>query len=262
MNRDLITSTRNQHVAFFRALRRSRSRRNEAAYLIEGVRLAGEALDAGIVPLVALYDPRSLETSELGRRVMNRIADTPGAFAASEPVVGAAGETRTTQGIVLAARQPPPLPRQRVEGQPLLLVLDGVADGGNAGTILRSAAAAGVTTVVFTGAGVDPWLGKVVRSGMGAHFRVGIAEMAWPDLLVCLGAYPQVVLADANGAVSIYDINWREKTVLVIGSETHGVSDPALDRPAVAARIPHRSDVESLNAAMAATVILFHAARA
>jgi TrmH family RNA methyltransferase len=257
--RSLITSTHNQHVAWCRTLHRTRTRREAGAFLIEGVRLAWEALDAGIEPVLALYDGSALVGSESGTRLVERLAALPNAYEANRMALAAAAETRTPQGVVLAAGQPVAEPLGGVEQ--LLLVLDGLADAGNAGTILRSAAAAGLSTVVFAGDSVDPWIGKVVRSGAGAHFRVRIVESTWGDLTPHLGRYAQVLAADASAAASMYDVSWIMPTAVIVGSEAHGLSAEAREMGVTRVRIPMAGGVESLNAAMAASIILFEAAR-
>lgn len=154
--------------------------------------------------------------------------------------------------------QPEPFALDRLAPD-FLLILDGISDGGNAGTILRTAAAAGLHHVVFTGHSVDPYLGKVVRAGMGAHFRIHILEAAWPELTPLLATFDQILGAEARGTSTIYDVDWSPRTAVIVGSEARGISPPGLQSLTGSVRVPMASNVESLNAAAVAAIILFHA---
>jgi len=256
----MITSTHNQHVAFCRSLHRSRPRREAKAFLVEGVRLAHEGLDAEVELELALYDPAVLTGSDAGAELLSRLTGMDHAYEASAAAIAAAAETRTPQGVVLVAREPDPPPPESIVDQHLLLVLDGISDAGNAGTILRSAAAAGLGVVVFAGDTVDPWLGKVVRAGMGAHFRIGIVQATWEDLASRIARFDQVLAAEAAADITIYDVEWSRTTALIIGSEAHGLAPEAKALEPGRVRISMAAGMESLNAAAAAAVILFHAA--
>jgi RNA methyltransferase, TrmH family len=293
-----ITSTRNQHVSYVKSLRNPRSRREAGTYLIEGVRLAREALNAGVRPELVLYDPEGLGTSGGSQDLMARVGDLDNAHAATPAVLAAASETRNSQGIVIVAKEPASPALEEIAAVPFLLILDGISDPGNAGAILRSAAAAGLSHVVFAGNTVDPYAGKVVRAGMGAHFRLRLVRAPWDQLEVQgsrfkvqgstievqrstvnvqgatsgiqstrpglsrarLGAF-QIVAAEAGAPTTIYDVDWSRPTALIIGSEAHGLTPGARRAVSLSARIPMALGVESLNAAAVAAIILFHARR-
>ena len=248
-------------MAFCRRLHSARSRREAHAFLVEGARLATEALDAGLDPNLVLVDRAALERTEPGQALLERVSPLPVSYDASPDVISAAAETRTPQGIVLVFSEPSPVPVDRASGRQLLLVLDSVADAGNAGAILRSARATGLDTVAFAGDTVDPWLGKVLRAGMGAHFQLSIIHAPWDELSPRVSGYDQVLAADARGGKSLYDVDWALPTALVVGSEAHGLSPDAQNLRSAGVHIPMSGGVESLNAAIAASVILFHATR-
>ena len=258
---EVITSTHNRQVQLCRSLRRTKTRREAGAYLVEGVRLGREALMAGVELVAALYDPDALSKSALEIEVLTRLETLNAAYAASPAAIAAASETQTPQGLVLAVRQPQPLDLSSLQIQLLLLILDGIADAGNAGTIMRSAAAAGLSAVVFAGQAVDPWNGKAVRAGMGAHFRLQIVEARWDEIISAASDYDQVVAAEADAAGTVYDVDWSSPTILILGSEAHGLSTESQALTPKPIRIPMAPGVESLNAAVAASIILFHARR-
>jgi TrmH family RNA methyltransferase len=145
-------------------------------------------------------------------------------------------------------------------GQGDRLFLDGLQDPGNLGMILRSAAAAGVETVSLSRACADVWSPKVLRAGMGAHFRMNIVEEE--DLAGSAKSFDGTVLVlDPEGGESIFETDLTGKTGFVVGSEGSGVS-PALLRAADSSvAIPMPGWEEPLNAAAAATVCLFEMVR-
>jgi TrmH family RNA methyltransferase len=142
----------------------------------------------------------------------------------------------------------------------LTLLLDQVRDPGNAGTLLRSATAAGVELALFGPETVDPFNEKVLRAGMGAHFRLPIRTVAsWEEMAAWLGAQ-RFYLADASGPLDYDKVDWRVATTLAVGGEANGASAWIRER-ATSIRIPMMRATESLNAAVAGSIILFEAAR-
>lgn len=257
--RGVITSVRNPHVAYCRSLHRTRTRREAGAFLIEGLRLTREALAANVEIQLALYDPNKLGSSETGAELMMRLETLDSSFKATGAVVEAASATKSSAGLVLVAREPASPPLSTIDETQFLLILDGVSNPGNAGAILRSAAAAGLKLVALAGTSVDPYEAKVVRAGMGAHFRLRIIRSQWPDIDPYVARFDQAVGADARGDLTIYEVDWGRRTALVIGSEAHGLSVEARELVNSTARIPMAPGVESLNAAAVASIFLFQA---
>jgi RNA methyltransferase, TrmH family len=167
-------------------------------------------------------------------------------------------DTTTSQGMIAVLAIPKP------EGSlepSLILVLDRVRDPGNLGAILRSAAAAGVELVMLTRGSADPWSPKTLRAGMGAQFRVALKPGArWPEI-AGYAAGRQTWAADARGELVYDQVDWDQPSILIVGGETEGLSHEAADLATGRLAIPMSNEVESLNAAMAATVLLFEAAR-
>ncbi|MCA9915914.1 MAG: RNA methyltransferase, partial [Anaerolineae bacterium] len=166
-------------------------------------------------------------------------------------------DTQNPQGIAAVFSIPyPDLPKnpQRV------LILDAIREPGNMGTILRTAGAAGAEIVLLAPGCVDPYNPKAVRSGMGAHFRVPIVEVKWYEVQ----AYCEklnIYLAAGEGQTRHFDVDWTQPWALVIGNEAHGIADEARNLQATSISIPMSNATESLNASMAAAVILFEAQR-
>jgi TrmH family RNA methyltransferase len=156
-----------------------------------------------------------------------------------------------------------PMPAQaRPRATTLTLIIDQLRDPGNMGTVLRSALAAGVDLVLTTAQSVDVYSPKVVRAAMGAHFRLPmILNQSWTAIRESTRGM-NVVLADpAEAGQAYWTLDWRLPMALIIGSEAEGASGDARDLATARVSIPMRGDVESLNAGVAASIILFEAAR-
>jgi TrmH family RNA methyltransferase len=171
--------------------------------------------------------------------------------------MAAAADTHTPSGLLAVV----PMPRRAVSA-PLTfaLVLDRLGDPGNLGTVLRTAAAAGVQAVLLTPGTVDPFNPKVVRAAMGAHFHLPIVAAEWEALPSQLAGLT-VWRAEA-GAGAAYDaVDWRQPSALLIGSEASGPGDEARALAPNLVSIPMPGRAESLNAAVAAAVLMFEVAR-
>ncbi|PDW01232.1 TrmH family RNA methyltransferase [Candidatus Chloroploca asiatica] len=254
----MISSTTNPHVKFLRSLRDSvRVRRSERSLFLEGVRLVAHALASGAHLQRALYAPQQLATTPEGARLLQDLAPRYGAFPATPEVVAAAADTRHPQGVVAAVARPelPPRPGLR-------LLLDGIQDPGNLGTLLRSAEAAGVGLVMCAPGSADPFQPKAVRAAMGAHCSLPLqADLSWPAIGEALAALPTVYAADADATLPYFAADWHQPAALIIGNEAHGFSPEAAALASQRITIPMVGHAESLNAAIAGSIILFEALR-
>jgi len=256
---DSITSVSNPKIKQFRSLLTNRKeRRRERLFVIEGVRLVEEALKSGIHCATIVYDPEQLSQSPRGQAVLEQVAPLRTAFPTTGDVLAATADTVTPQGIVAAVAWP----ELDVQGLGIQLILDAVQDPGNVGTLLRSAEATGVTDVVCVSGTADVYSPKVVRAAMGAHFRLPVRQdISWDTIDDVLGPADNIYVADTSGAMPYYAADWRQPSILIVGNEANGVSDEARKRATKSIMIPIAAAVESLNAAVAGSVILFEAAR-
>lgn len=254
----MITSRDNPRVKWMRSLLDSKGRRQERCYLLEGVILVDDALSAGLGPRLVLYDPDALRATRRGRALLDRLADAP-SEEVSAAVLQSMSDTVATQGVIAAYAIPEQPPAFADEG--LVVVLDAVRDPGNVGAILRSAQAAGCAAAVTTTGSADLYSPKVVRAAMGAHARLPLfADMAWPRLSMLLAAR-RVYIAQANGGTPYYEIDWTAPAALVIGNETEGLRPEAQRRATGRVSIPMPGRAESLNASVAASIIIFESVR-
>ena len=254
----MITSTDNPKIKLARVLMGRRGRQKHQQCLAEGMRLIEDVMRAGILPALLFY----LAPAQQMPRVQNLLRAAKAAnvplWEVSLAVFGTFSDTMTSQGLIAVL----PIPEIVAPVDPsLILVLDHVRDPGNLGTILRSAEAAGADLVLLAAGCVDPWGPKVLRAGMGAHFRLAIrSAMAWPQISQLLAGRP-LWLADARGVIIHDRVDWTGPCALAVGGETEEFSAEAIRLSASRVTIPMSGGAESLNAAMAATILLFEAAR-
>jgi TrmH family RNA methyltransferase len=233
-----------------------RLRRAERLMLLEGVRLVADGLASGLAFEAIVYDEATLEATAAGRALHRLLLRDPCGLPASPRAVGHAADTVQPQGVVGLARWPAPPPGTAG----VTLVLDELQDPGNAGTLLRSAEAAGAVQVLATRGSVDLYAPKVVRAAMGAHARLALAQdLTWSDIVDRLLGVPLLV-ADALAATPHYAVNWLAGPALIIGNEARGISAAARRHATGTVMIPMLGG-ESLNAAVAGSVMLFEAAR-
>jgi TrmH family RNA methyltransferase len=250
-------SARNPRVARARQLVRDRRRRRaEGRYVVEGPRLIAEALAAGVELEVALVEARAVPGLAASLDAAGVAWDV-----VADGVLDRVGDARTSQGAIAVATAPA-LDRPLPPGADLVLVLVGVADPGNVGTLLRAAGAAGAAAVL-AGPGADVLSPKVVRASAGAVFRAPVAEVADPAAALAglVGRGLVLVGAATRGGTPPEDAPLGGPVALVLGSEAHGL--PAHLDEALHSRVtvPMPGGAESLNVAMAGTVLLFEALR-
>jgi len=254
----MITSLKNDRVRLVRALQeRRRVRQRERRFVLEGVRLCQEAAHARARPHFVLYTARVQEDPK-GRALLTawQEAGVP-CEEVSEEVMAACSDMETPQGLLAVVPIPDlPLPTHPT----LVLILDRLRDPGNLGTILRTALAAGVEGVLLAPGTVDATNPKAVRAGMGAHFRLPMAAMDWDEIARAVAGC-RVYLADAQGSVPYTDADWTGRVALIVGGEAAGAGSRAHALAEATVAIPMAAGVESLNAAVAAGVLLFEAAR-
>ncbi len=254
----MITSTSNSKVKLARALHRRRYRYEERRFLVEGIRLLEEVVQSGTTPTFVFFTP-DIRQDNRGRRLLDDLHTlTDDVYEVTDEVLESVTDTVTPQGITAVI----PFPNVPPAGDPtLILVVDGLQDPGNLGTLLRAAEAAGTGQVILAPGTVDPYNPKVVRAGAGAHFRLPVTVTGdWGTIATLVSERP-VWLADAAATRPYYDVEWMRPSALIIGSEAHGAGPEAHRLATGRITIPMAGDAESLNAAVAASVILFEARR-
>lgn len=235
---------------------RRRARLDAGQFVIDGPTLVVEAIEAGVDVAEVYAEPGApADAVAVARAAGVAVRDVEaGALAkVTSPV--------TPQPLAALAALPAPPGRSVLHG--LVLVLVGVADPGNAGTLLRVAEAAGASAVVSCADAVDLWNPKCVRASAGALFRVPVlaAGDATEALSRLRGAGMTVLATTLDDAVGLDDVDLSGDVAVLLGNEAHGLPDDVVAGADVAVRIPMAGRVESLNVAMTGTVIAFEAAR-
>ncbi len=251
----MITSTSNERVKYVHALSRRKTRQEEGRFIVEGVRLVEEAIRANVQPDFIFY---VTDLDEPGQKLIERLHASGAVCLDVTPgVMRFCTETETPPGILaVLPMSAVPLPTRPA----LSVVADALHDPGNLGTLLRASAAAGADEVLLGPGTVDLYNPKVVRGAMGTHFRLPIATMTWPVIAAHLKG-PSIWLADMRGSSPYTQVDWTKPSALVVGGEAEGASVEAEKLATGRVSIPMQCGIESLNAAVAAAVILFEAQR-
>lgn len=252
----MITSRQNSKIKQIRKLNSgSKFRAQTGSFVAEGVRLLEEAQRTQIQPEWVLFtedlDQRGKEL--VGKFISRGIPCEP----VTTEVMEAASDTRTPQGVLGVFQSVslalPPSPT-------LLVILDALSDPGNLGTLLRTCLAAGADGLLLAPGCVDPFSPKVLRAGMGAHFKLPLRTVDWPEIEHITNGM-DLLLAEMENGDSLWESDLTGRTGIILGNEAHGPGPLARKLAHSSIHIPINSQIESLNAAAAGAVLLFEARR-
>ncbi|MEZ5564087.1 MAG: RNA methyltransferase [Gammaproteobacteria bacterium] len=253
----LITSSDNARFRELLALAESvRGRRQTGLALLDGVHLVESYIDQCGSPTSLVVSSSGRQHAEVARLVA-QLADVPG-IELSDALFRRLSPVQTPTGIL--ATIPIPL-RRAPSGDPeACVLLEDVQDPGNLGSILRSTAAAGIRQVCLSPQCADLWSPKVLRAGMGAHFKLQC--FAGVDLVAFTAAFPgRLIATHPDTPRTLFDADLTGLIGLVFGNEGAGVSPALLKQAAEVIRIPMPGGTESLNIAAAAAICLFERVR-
>ena len=261
----MLTSLANPGVKAAAKLRQRRQRDRQRRFLIEGGREIAAAVEAGW-PLETLYYCPEL-TADRGVDDLLQRCRTRGVacHATNAAVFGKLAYRETGDGLLAVAPTRElglaGLPAPEAGEPPLYLVAAGIEKPGNLGAMLRTASAAGASGLIVADAVADVFNPNVIRASLGALFRLPVAQAEGEAARGWLQARDiRLLAASPAAATSYHRMDWRGKTAIVIGSEAEGLTADWL-AGADAVRIPLAGGVDSLNAAIAASVLLFEACR-
>jgi TrmH family RNA methyltransferase len=258
---NVISSSSNSRIKnLVRLMKKSRTRNEQGIFVIEGLKMLNEARASG--HLLKVY------ASEIFYK--ERSERDPGFFSGLDYEVVAdslfadVSDTVTPQGILATASMPAcSLDALLANRQALLLLLEDIRDPGNIGTMIRTAEGAGVTGIFLSPSCVDIYNPKVVRSTMGSIFRVPVCRSGdfYTDLMNMQKTGIKVIAADLSGKNYDEESDFSKSCAILIGNEANGLSERALNLSDAVVRIPMAGRVESLNAAVAAAILMYEAAR-
>lgn len=256
-----ITSKDNETIKHIKKLKEKKYRDEYNEFIVEGIKMIEEALlenvkiktvvicddckSQGIIPSDLMYEIAKLNCIYVAEKVFNTITDVI-----------------NPQGIMAVLEKPNNKEAQIDYNESNFLLLDNIQDPGNLGTILRTADSLNLKQIIVSNGVADAYNLKVVRSTMGAIYRVKIIEVQ--NLVKTIKEMKKhkikVYATDLKTDKSIYDVNY-ERSAIVIGNEAKGVSNEVLEESSERIKIPMIGKTESLNAAVATSVILYEAFR-
>ncbi len=258
-----ITSRDNSLLRQARAVRDGNV--NELIF-VEGLRLCEEALRSGLTIEAVIYSSE-ISRKEKAASLLTELDQACERLAAvNETLLATVSYTKTPQGMIVLAKRPEcgrsTLKTNNRESH-LVVIMHGINNPVNVGAILRSAEAAGATGLMATRNTANPFSPKALRGAMGSAFRLPI--WVGPDyseaLAWCAERDIKTLCADVEAKVAYTDIDWTIARALILGPESTGLETEEVDMADEAINIPMRGDVESLNVAVAAAILLYEAAR-
>jgi RNA methyltransferase, TrmH family len=254
----MITSIQNPRVQQVRnLLREARERKTTGLCVVEGVRLVEEAMQSGLTASLVFFVP---DLSERGMALVqscqSKGVDT---LEISADLLQRVSDTEQPQGILAVF----PIPSTNLTANSdFVIIADNIRDPGNLGTILRTAAAAGVQTVWLSPGCADAYSPKVLRSGMGAHFHLAVQSLSWEEIHAQADRLKlKLLLADSGGGSTLWQADLTGPVGLIICNEADGPSALARGLNAGCITIPMPGKFESLNASTAAAILIYEIVR-
>ena len=256
----IITSKDNEQIKHIRKLKDKKFRDKQGEFFVEGMKLVREAIDEGADIKTIVICDECEESGKFDKRDLYEIAKHNCIYV-NERVFNHICDVQNPQGI-LAVIGKMQNTKEIEYNEDLIVILDGVQDPGNMGTILRTLDSVGLSQVIVSNICVDVYNPKVVRATMGAVFRINIIESE--DLTETIKELKknkiELVVTALDTNKSIYDVEYK-KMAVVIGNEVNGVSPEIAKMADRKAKIPMFGRTESLNAAVAASVVLYEYVR-
>lgn len=254
-----ITSSQNPRYKELKALiTQAKARREAGRTVLEGVHLAQSYLDAQLTPKLCVVSESGLDNAEVAA-IVERCDDLQVEYLmVTDRQFGSLSVVRNGIGIMLVIDTPQPSDSSSLSSDALLL--DGVQDPGNLGTILRTSAAAGVSEIYCSANTASAWAPKVLRAGMGAHFGLTIHENVDLSELISTATVP-VLATTLQASASIYEADLTRPVAWIVGNEGQGVDESLLKDNVTQVNIPQAPNVESLNVSAATAVCLFEQVR-
>ncbi|QHQ59877.1 23S rRNA (guanosine(2251)-2'-O)-methyltransferase RlmB [Anaerocolumna sedimenticola] len=257
----MITSSSNSQIKnIIQLQKKSRARTEQGAFVTEGTKMFEESKDGGY--LIKAYVSESFYNEQL--------TETPDYFkgfpyeVVADGVLKEASDTLTPQGVMAIVKKPVYDLDKIITGQQVnLLLLEDIRDPGNLGTIIRTAEGAGITGIILSKTSVDMYNPKVIRSTMGAIYRMPFiyAEDFKNTLIQIKRNDISIYAAHLNTDFAYDDVNYPEKCAILIGNEANGLSDEIAGMSDQYIKIPMEGSVESLNAAIAAAILMYEVYR-
>jgi RNA methyltransferase, TrmH family len=259
----MITSRANPTIKALRALRRRKDRDQQQRCLVEGIRAITEAVQLA-APIEQLVVARELLSSTFAQTLVTTFSQQHGRLLeVSADVLASLSEREHPQGLLaVVTTRLARLSDLQLTPAAIVPVLNDVADPGNLGTIMRSADAVGAQALILIGDSTDPFDPATMRAAMGALFNLQIVRCSWPEFQAWQQQQGAFLLGTSDrAAVDYRHVPAARPLLLMMGSERHGLSDEQFAACNAVARIPMRGRSDSLNLAVATSVLLYELTR-
>ena len=262
-----LTGSQNPIIKEVRALKNKSSRDEKGLFFIEGARFVAEALKEELEIRYIIVSEAFSSAGGSGE-LLKKIAESSfNSYVVPDSLFDSISDTRTPQGILavldMKRKQLKDAAFEETTHDGLIVILDSIKDPGNMGTIIRTADAAGCTAVIVPEGCVDVFNPKVLRSTMGSIFHVPVYySSSITEAMNIVGDAGFLLCAShLEGSVSIYETDLSGNVALIIGSEAEGISSETAENADILIRIPMEGRAESLNASVAAGVMIFEVMR-
>jgi len=260
---DFITSNHNLLIKEIKGLEIRKNREEKGLFIAEGLRFVEESVKEKALIDKIVVSNAFLE-GKSGMDVMDRIHNIGlPCYVVSDKIFKEISDTRTPQGILAVIKKKDALIGDIIKSNNKIVMLESLQDPGNMGTIIRTADAAGMTGVVLSKGCVDVYNRKVLRSTMGSIFHLPIHRT--DDFIGAINELKakgiKVYASHLDGNINYYDINDYNNIAVIIGNEANGISDEAAMAADCLIRIPMPGRAESLNASVAAGILMYEVLR-
>ena len=254
-----VTSLANPIVKDIKALALKKFRDQQHAFMAEGLKLVIDALDSGWTIRTLIFSKAGKGNAAVEKVAARTVAAGGTVLEASEKVLAAITRRDNPQMVVGVFEQRlVPLSAIRPKAGDVWIALDRVRDPGNLGTLIRSAVGAGFDGILLYGDCVDPYSPKVIRSTMGTFAYCNLWSITDQEIEDLQANGFELCITAGLGGTNLYESRFSNKTILAIGSEAHGVCDALQQRATQKITIPLQPQCESLNAAVAGSICMFH----
>jgi RNA methyltransferase, TrmH family len=260
MNKQKISSLSNTVCKKISSLRQRKYRRETNSFVLEGLHSIQDAVNAGWKP-VLFVSAESFHRIPGAESLINQLAGMNTEwFETTDSVMGKLSETETPQGILAVFNQQPLKLHDLLERRPaFILVLDRIQDPGNLGTLIRSAEAAGVEAVLVTHGSTDPYNSKTLRASTGAVLHIPVIELSEDESSCRILKESGILLVGAalENSVPYNRQYYQSPLALIIGNESKGINECILEQADLLVSIPMKGNLQSLNAAIAGSILMF-----
>jgi TrmH family RNA methyltransferase len=257
---EIISSSQNSRVKYLNKLYRSRTRRKEGVFVLEGKRLIEAALAGGADFLEVFLTPAFFKAAE-NKDLISNLKKCSEVILIEKNLLEKTASTVNPQGIIAVVNEAVFKGGEFFSSADKILLLDRIQDPGNMGTMIRTAAGAGFDGIIALKGSVDIYNQKVIRATMGAIFSIPIwQKLSKEDFFKEIKAAAlnyELVAADLDAKKYYFEYEYSSKLILMIGNEANGLDKDLLEKADSKIKIPLSGEIESLNAAQAAAVIAF-----